>query len=51
MVLIVYLITTSATVIITDGARCLALPVIMALFEYYYASYIEVKNRDEDIYY
>ena len=51
MVLIVYLLTTSATVIITDGARCLALPVIMALFEYYYASYIEVKNKHENIYY
>lgn len=49
MVLVIYLLTTSATVIITDGARCLALPVIMALYEYYYASYLEEKN--EDIYY
>ena len=52
MVLIVYLLTTSATVIITDGARCLALPVIIALYEYYYASYTyRGKNIDENIYY
>lgn len=44
MVLIVYLLTTSATIIITDGARCLALPIIMALYEYYYAIYLEVKK-------
>lgn len=49
MVLVVYLLTTSATVIITDGARCLALPVLMALYEHYYASYLEEKN--ENIYY
>lgn len=44
MVLIIYLLATSATVIITDGSRCLAFPVIMALYEYYYAMYLEEKK-------
>lgn len=50
MVIVVYLLATSVTVIITDGARCIALPVLMALFEYYYSALLEGKNS-EDIYY
>lgn len=36
IILIVYLLGTTATLIITDRGRCFGFPLIIALFEYYY---------------
>ena len=39
VVLLVYLIGTSITLLITDSGRSIAFPFVIALYEYYYKQY------------
>lgn len=49
VVVLVFMAVTSITIIITDGGRCLAFPLVIALFEYYYAGHNELEELYEDI--